>query len=205
MLEGTSMMSLLVKSGTEMIINSSPSRIPGDAYEDMLYVAIYEELFPILYENHGPEHVRAYALHKIVREKYCNIPREVIKDFCRLCPLCIEKNTKIKKPVPGHTPIVTDGFGERVQIDLVDMRAMECGGFNYILTCCDHHSKFGYATALRNKTANCVARALLHYFSIIGVPAYVQTDNGGEFFTVANEHGENIRVQREGIDDDVND
>ncbi len=73
-------------------------------------------------------------------------------------------------------------FQERLQVDLVDMSkyAWENNGFKWIITIVDVYSKLAWATPLKNKTANTVAKAIRPILEQYG-PKYLQSDNGKEF------------------------
>jgi hypothetical protein len=45
----------------------------------------------------------------------------------------------------------------------------------------DHFTKFVVLRPIKAKSAICVAEALLEIFSLLGVPAILQSDNGREF------------------------
>ena len=61
---------------------------------------------------------------------------------------------------------------------MVDFQGLPDGEFKFLLNYYDHGTKFGYSTALVSKRALAVARVLLDIFSIFGLPAILQSDNG---------------------------
>ena len=78
-------------------------------------------------------------------------------------------------------PIVTNGFGVRGQVDLIDLQSMPKGKFNFLLNYVDHGIKLCVVKPLHRKTAKAVAYALYDTFTLIGCPQILQTDNGREF------------------------
>ena len=66
-------------------------------------------------------------------------------------------------------------------MDLIDMQTCPDGEYKWLLVYQDHFTKFVQLRPLKNKSAVEVASALLDIFSIFGVPAILQSDNGREF------------------------
>ena len=62
---------------------------------------------------------------------------------------------------------------------------LQDGEFKYILSIKDLGTKFVDLSALSSKKPNAVAIRLVELFTIIGVPAIIQTDNGSEFQDLA--------------------
>ncbi|XP_045600078.2 KRAB-A domain-containing protein 2-like [Procambarus clarkii] len=93
----------------------------------------------------------------------------------------LKRGMKRKRKKGVVKPIVSESFGERGQMDLIDMH--KDGGclFNYILHYQDNLTKFSVFRPLRSKQAIEVARHLLDIFTLIGAPRYLQSDNGREF------------------------
>ena len=62
------------------------------------------------------------------------------------------------------------------------MRHLPDSGFNWILHCVDHWSKFNFLYPLKQKSAACVAEPLdAQLFPYFGVPRILHSDNGREF------------------------
>jgi transposase InsO family protein len=66
-------------------------------------------------------------------------------------------------------------------MDLIDLRSIRDGEFQWILHIKDHFSKFSWAYPLCSKEAQSVAEKLLQQFYLFGVPKILQSDNGKEF------------------------
>ena len=88
----------------------------------------------------------------------------------------------------GIRNIVTEGFGVRGQVDLIDFQSMPDGLFKYLLNYIDHGVKKLTSIPLTSKRASSVAFALLTIFTDMGPPSILQTDNGGEFSNHAHDH-----------------
>jgi len=70
---------------------------------------------------------------------------------------------------------------QRVQIDLVDMRATPHNRYSWILFIKDHFSKFSFLYALRDKTIVGFAKCIAEWLVTVGIPKIIQCDNGKEF------------------------
>ena len=88
----------------------------------------------------------------------------------------------------GIRNIVTEGFGVRGQVDLINFQSMPDGLFKYLLNYIDHGVKKLTSIPLTSKRASSVAFALLTIFTEQGPPSILQTDNGGEFSNHAHDH-----------------
>jgi hypothetical protein len=90
-----------------------------------------------------------------------------------------------KKPVARIKNIVTEGFGVRGQVDMIDFQSMPDGCFQFLMNYINHGIKKLTATPLVAKCAMGVALALLNIFTEQGLPSILQADNGGEFSSSA--------------------
>ena len=66
-------------------------------------------------------------------------------------------------------------------MDLIDFQSCPDGEFKWLLVYQDHFTKMVQLRPLKSKCAIEVARALIDIFTIFGVPAILQSDNGKEF------------------------
>ncbi|CAF1292393.1 unnamed protein product [Rotaria sordida] len=96
-----------------------------------------------------------------------------------MCDAC-QTRRSIPKPVCGK-PIVSIGFLNRLQVDLIHMRSVEYNGYKFILHAKDHFTKFSWLNALPSKQAYHVAATLRNIFLQFGPPKILQSDNGKEF------------------------
>ncbi|XP_046753062.1 uncharacterized protein LOC124416182 [Diprion similis] len=82
--------------------------------------------------------------------------------------------------------VIVKGFDDLWQADLVEMRqyAKINKNFNYILTVIDVLSKFAWAVALENKSAQSVVDGFKEVLQSGRSPKNLQSDDGKEFFNV---------------------
>jgi hypothetical protein len=146
-----------------------------------------ERLFSDLHKIHRVDHCKGTTFSKRAKQAYDNVPREICKMFTDCCPQCI-RVLQGRKPVAGIKNIVTEGFGVRGQVDLIDFQSMPDGEFKFLLNYIDHGIKKLTSVPLVAKRASGVALALLGIFTEQGPPAILQTDNGGEFSGSATNH-----------------
>ena len=78
-------------------------------------------------------------------------------------------------------PILSNEYGSRCQVDLIDMQTMASGPHKWILVFQDHMTKFCVLRPLTSKRAAEVAYHLLDIFLLISAPHILQSDNGFEF------------------------
>ena len=137
--------------------------------EKIVRVVVEEELFGELKETHRSlMHGRVVKMAKAMESKYANISRNVIKQFLKLCPRCIEGAPRISSRA-GIKPILTKGFNRRGQVDLIDFQSHPDEGMSWLLVYQDHGVKFAHFVPLPDKKAQTVAKALLKIFPIQGV------------------------------------
>jgi transposase InsO family protein len=79
------------------------------------------------------------------------------------------------------TPIRTDRFMARWQVDLVDFRTCPDGEYKWICNVQDHFTKFCWLKPLKFKCAEEVAQVLYELMGTYGSPCILQSDNGKEF------------------------
>ena len=118
-----------------------------------------------------------------VRKMVENIKIEHVKIYISLCFFC--KNIKNKKRNKSKfcvkNPIISNGFNERGQVDLIDIRCLRMGEWRYILHYQDNLTKFCNLRPLTDKKNDLVVSALMEIFNIFGAPKILQSDNGKEF------------------------
>ena len=146
-----------------------------------------ERVFSDLHKIHCVDHCKGTTFSKRAKLAYDNVPRDLCKIFTDCCPQCI-RVLQGRRPVTGIKNIVTEGFGVRGQVDLIDFQSMPDGEFKYLLNYIDHGIKKLTSVPLVSKRASSVAVALFGIFTEQGPPSILQTDNGGEFSGSATNH-----------------
>ena len=124
------------------------------------------------------------------KKNVANVKLAQVKKFVsEKCPKCINrlKFRKLKdRRVKVTSPIVSDGFCQRAQIDLIDVRSYglifrtfePC---KYIFNYQDNLTRFCLLKAIPDKTATTIINCLIQCFCVLGAPSYLHSDNGGEF------------------------
>ena len=156
--------------GTEILCSSKTGR----------RIIVFESYYTVLKNVHEKTGHRARdKMRHEINQHYYWIPSIVIDIFLQCCVSC-----QLRKSVKNHvipTAIVSIGFLTRLQIDLIDLRTRPSNGYQWILHCRDHFSKFSWACALKSKEANDVAKYLVSLFYQFGPCKILQSDNGKEF------------------------
>jgi hypothetical protein len=139
-------------------------------------------MFDVIYDiHHSVGHTGTSTMRPESKKKYANVTKPLLKLFCNYSD---EFQLK-KKNLPNHglvvKPIRSSEFNSRWQMDLIDLRTIKDGKFEWIMNCQDHYTKFCMLEALEKKTAINVARTLYKLFGLFGVPKILQSDNGKEF------------------------
>ena len=106
-----------------------------------------------------------------------------VKLFVKTCLICQKTIQKGRIPVAplGSVPIIGVAF-EKVAIDLIGpIEPPSTEGHRYILTLMDYATRYPEAAALKDKTAETVANALISFFSRLGIPKEILSDQGRQF------------------------
>ena len=96
------------------------------------------------------------------------------------CAYCLQR-----RPAPTtiaqDQPIRSQNVGERVQVDLIDMRNSPSGKYKWILHTHDQKSRFQTLWPLVDKSAPAVAEVMTYWLAAGHQMKIWQSDNGGEF------------------------
>ena len=103
-----------------------------------------------------------------------------VKNHCRTCAQCQKSSMKGAPLIP--LPIMDEPF-QRIAMDIVGPLPRSSLGKRYILMICDYATRYPEAVALRTIDANAVAEELLTFFSRVGVPEEILTDQGTNFMS----------------------
>lgn len=146
------------------------------------YICAYENLFEEIDKYHkSVGHGGIHKTLKEVKKHYSNITLKFVKAYIEFCLGCQEKNTKSGSKKVVVKPIVSSGFMNRGQLDLMDFQSMPDGVYKWIMHYQDHHNKLSFLCPLTSKCAREVALRLVEIFTFIGAPYILQMDNGREF------------------------
>eukprot|EP00951_Prasinocladus_malaysianus_P014573 scaffold111087_cov31-Prasinocladus_malaysianus.AAC.1 len=187
-------MVLLRRKDVDRVLQDLPNEgaEQGRALGELPVFVASEDLFQVLRDAHvSTGHGKRDKMYKKIKERYANISRDMCDTFHKSCSVCVKTRCAPKKTMAGSTPILTVGFGSRGQVDLIDYQSSAHGGMKWLLTYCDHGTKFACTRPLRDKKASqsrTVAMALLDIFATIGPPVILQPDNGREFSGIASKN-----------------
>lgn len=107
--------------------------------------------------------------------------RADVKRFISLCATCCAHQRRSDKTPMGDMPLPATPM-QVVGMDLIGPFAESSQGNRYILTIIDHHSGWGEAYPIKNKTNHSVWTAFANNFiPRHGIPEILITDNGKEF------------------------
>jgi transposase InsO family protein len=110
---------------------------------------------------------------------YDGVSRELVRTFVKKCPTCQQTSLRVHKA--PLVRITAKTLFERVVIDLIDFERKPSCGFRYIYHAVDHYSKFHWAWAMPDKSAESVAFYTATLLADVGPIEYVQCDQGREF------------------------
>ena len=105
------------------------------------------------------KHMKVLATYKKLRQVFWNITEQEVKCFIITCPVCNLAPPKSRIVKGTKTPIRLNKFGDRVQIELIDMRRYqrkdEAGHMmKYIVVAKDHFSGFVMLDAISEKNTS---------------------------------------------------
>ena len=105
-----------------------------------------------------------------------------IQRFCRSCDACQKTSCRgrVKKVPLITTPLIEEPFA-RVAVDIVGPLPRTNSGKKYILTMVDYATRFPDAIALSGISAEQVSDGLIEFFSRLGIPKEILSDQGTQF------------------------
>ena len=99
-----------------------------------------------------------------------------VRKFCATCPQCQLVARKLRLEV------VTEPF-KKIAIDIVGELPRSTSGYKYILTIVDYATRYPEAIPLRTTSSKAIADALIQYFSKVGIPDEIVSDQGSNFIS----------------------
>ncbi|VEN38149.1 unnamed protein product [Callosobruchus maculatus] len=129
-----------------------------------IYVHI-EEVFDIIDSAHtDTNHGGMLRMLKILRRKYQNVTKDMIRMYLETCSVCQKKFD----------------MTSRCQVDMIDMQNNQVDGYSYVLVY-HHHTKLVQLRPLKSKQVIDVAEAILDIFAILGAPSILHTSRSRNF------------------------
>lgn len=122
---------------------------------------------------------------KILNHFYWPSLRKDVVEFCKSCHACQivgKPNQTIPKAPLQPIPAVQEPFS-RIIIDCVGPLPKTRSGNQYLLTIMCASTRFPEAIPLRNIKAKTVGKALTKFFTLVGLPSSIQSDQGSNFMS----------------------
>jgi len=139
------------------------------------------DIFYVIYEAHSRQgHLNAEKTLATMEPMHYSHTLELCTLFCLNCFVCHEKHPNVPPTKGAKKPILSSEFHDRIQVDLIDMRAMRKWDIygnmqHWIMTVKDHSTGLVYLCVLPQKKAIFVAAELEKYFGLIGYPEIFHT------------------------------
>lgn len=121
--------------------------------------------------------------HKILSHFYWPRLMKDVSNYCRTCHVCQisgKPGTDVKPAPLQPIPVMEEPFS-KVIIDCVGPLPKSKRGNQYLLTIMDVATRYPEAIPLRSITTKNVVRALIKFFTQVGLPTIVQSDQGSNF------------------------
>ena len=100
---------------------------------------------------------------------------------CPECQLVARKKVNYRAPLKP-VPIVTEPF-RKIAIDIIGELPRTKTGFRYILTVVDYATRYPDAFPLKTTHSKAIADALIVYFSRVGIPEEIVSDQGANLIS----------------------
>ena len=123
--------------------------------------------------------------YKIMRHFYWPKIRSDVSEYCKTCHSCQmvgKPNQKIPVAPLKPIPAFEEPFS-RVIIDCVGPLPKSKSGNQYLLTIMCASTRFPEAITLRDIKAPKIAKALIEFFTLVGLPREIQSDQGSNFMS----------------------
>ncbi|XP_068245448.1 uncharacterized protein [Palaemon carinicauda] len=158
-----------------------------------VYDVVEQVIIPNSYKNFvlGIAHDSSYSGHlginktyeKLLRYFYWPKMHKDCSEYCKNCDLCqkVGKAQHDPKVVPLQPIEVLGEPFERLVLDCVGPLPRSSKGNEYLLTIMCSATRFPEAIPLRTVSADKIIEALNKFFSLVGLPKEVQTDQGTNF------------------------
>ena len=100
---------------------------------------------------------------------------------CKRCPECQKASQKRVHRAPLIPLPVMEAPFQRMAMDIVGPLPRSRSGNKYILVICDYATRYPEAIPLRAIDAETIAEELVKFFSRVGIPEEILTDQGSNF------------------------
>ena len=168
-----------------------PFDVPADdewaVYHQIVVPKSYHhEILSIAHESPMSGHLGINkTYHKIINHFYWPGLKSDVSKYCKTCHTCQmvgKPNQTIPKaqlqPIPAF-----DELFSRILIDCVGPLTRTKSGNEYLLTIMRTSTRFPEAIPLRNIKTKSIVKALVKFFTFVGLPKSVQSDQGSNFMS----------------------
>ena len=123
--------------------------------------------------------------HKVINHFYWPGLKSDVSKYCKTCHTCQmvgKSNQTIPKAQLQPIPAFDEPFS-RILIDCVGPLPRTKSGNEYLLTIMCTSTRFPEAIPLRNIKTKSIVKALIKFFTFVGLPKSVQSDQGSNFMS----------------------
>ena len=168
-----------------------PFDVPADdewaVYHQIVVPKSYRhEILSIAHESPMSGHLGINkTYHKIIYHFYWPGLKSDVSKYCKTCHTCQmvgKPNQTIAKAKLQPIPAFDEPFS-RILIDCVGPLPRTKSGNEYLLTIMCTSTRFPEAIPLRNIKTKSIVKALIKFFTFVGLPKSVQSDQGSNFMS----------------------
>ena len=168
-----------------------PFDVPADdewaVYHQIVVPKSYRhEILSIAHESPMSGHLGINkTYHKIINHFYWPGLKSDVSKYCKTCHTCQmvgKPNQTIPKAQLQPIPAFDEPFS-RILIDFVGPLPRTKSGNEYLLTIMCTSTRFPEAIPLRNIKTKSIVKALIKFFTFVGLPKSVQSDRGSNFMS----------------------
>ena len=168
-----------------------PFDVPADdewaVYHQIVVPKSYRhEILSIAHESPMSGHLGINkTYHKIINHFYWPGLKSDVSKYCKTCHTCQmvgKPNQTIPKAKLQPIPAFDEPFS-RILIDCVGPLPRTKSGNEYLLTIMCTSTRFPEAIPLRNIKTKSIVKALIKFFTFVGLPKSVQSDQGSNFMS----------------------
>ena len=179
-----------IKNGI-LMRNWRPFDVPADdewaVYHQIVVPKSYcHEILSIAHESPMSGHLGINkTYHKIINHFYWPGLKSDVSKYCKTCHTCQmvgKPNQTIPKAQLQPIPAFDEPFS-RILIDCVGPLPRTKSGNEYLLTIMCTSTRFPEAIPLRNIKTKSIVKALIKFFTFVGLPKSVQSDQGSNFMS----------------------
>ena len=161
------------RPGKENVVADALTRVECGAVSNIADLkALHDELI----------HPGVVRMMHYVRSR--NLPFSVsdVRRVTSECLTCAKIKPRFHKP--DATPLIRASAPfQRLSVDFKGPLPDCASSFRYIFTVVDEYSRFPFAFACRDMSANTVIRCLTQLFSLFGLPSFIHSDRGATFLS----------------------